>query len=287
MKNKAVLFLLMATLMINCGDVSELDVEAPNEELLKKHVALEGPVNFREIGGYVNAEGKHVAEGVLYRADKLLTLTDEDMKTLDSLGIKTVVDFRTNSEREKEPDPFTPGMVTEYHLPIGDESWGSDEQEEMFKEILSMDSVAAESVMVDLYKNIPLEFPEQYKKYFEILLEDGSTPIVWHCTAGKDRTGIASAFLLDILAVDFETIKQDYAVSNYFRKEENIDMAKKLSLMGVEPSTTAIIMGVKDWYLDEIFAAIKDEYGSMNRYYTEALGLGEEERIKLREKYLR
>lgn len=244
-------------------------------------VDLEGPVNFRDLGGLPTNEGKTIKRGMLFRSDKLSLLTSRDFEVLDSLNIKNIVDFRTKGEVEKEPYSV-PSSMNYLNLPIGDDSWS---QGDFMGQVAQMDIDEFEQLMIGLYKSMPVEFPDQYRLFFDTLLET-EQPLVFHCTAGKDRTGVASALLLNLLGVDWDTIKAEYELSSDYREEENLKMTKQLSGYGISEEKTMMMMSVKANYLDSIFGAISDRYGSLDSYYTEVLNLNTQEISRLRSRLL-
>lgn len=244
-------------------------------------VSLKGPVNFRDLGGLKTKDGDFVKRNLLFRSDKLSLLTSDDFQVLDSLNIKNIIDFRTTGEVTKEPY----SVPTDYkyrNLPIGDDSWS---QGDFLSQVAQMELDEFEQLMIDLYQSMPVDYPDQYRLFFETLLETNE-PLVFHCTAGKDRTGVASALLLNLLGVDWETIKAEYELSSDYRKEENLKMADQLNGYGITKEKTVMMMGVKANYLDSIFDAISNRYGSLDAYYTEVLELDAQEILLLKNKLL-
>ncbi|MEM9327069.1 MAG: tyrosine-protein phosphatase, partial [Bacteroidota bacterium] len=119
---------------------------------------------------------------------------------------------------------------------------------------------------------------------FDMLLEEDSYPLVFHCTAGKDRTGLLSALILSALEVPQDVIFNEYLLSNYFRYDK-IERNAKLGawILGIDPVASRSIMDVRNEYLASSFEAIEREYGSLDRYFNEALDLTQEDLARLRE----
>ncbi len=186
-------------------------------------VGLEGQPNFRDLGGHETSEGRRVRKGLVYRSGELPRLTDADMAMLEKLNIKTVVNFLTPGEIEYRGRDRLPEGVKEISLPItGDVNGIPDAANRLVQARKTGD-----------FREFPPEFnplvheelvagiaDEQYSKLFEILGDETNYPLVFHCSHGIHRTGTASALVLSALGVPWETVKQDYLMSNNMRAEE-------------------------------------------------------------------
>lgn len=216
----------------------------------------------------------------LYRSADLSKLTARDLLKLDSLGIASDIDFRGTEESGKAPDKLN--ATTTYLLCPA----GSEHLDEMFK-AMTHTHTGGDSLMLAYYSNIAA-FPERYKPFFGRLLElqDGNS-LVYHCSAGKDRTGIATALFLYALDIPYETIVSDYLASNYYRQNEN-QRTQKLMVRAwhLQPGVAESVMGVKREYLDASFDAIRKKYGSINLFLTQELNLSPANRLKLKQRYL-
>ncbi|KTT95243.1 protein tyrosine phosphatase, partial [Sphingomonas yabuuchiae] len=171
---------------------------------------LQGGRNFRDLGGYRTADGRTVKWGLLYRSGQMHDLTPADYVTLQKLGIRTVCDFRDTAERTREPTLWPAGqrpkvLSDDYALDMsamrlpGDPSTWTHEQ--------------VVTAMTATYPKLLDQFNGQYRRMFAELLA-GDVPLAFHCTAGKDRTGVAAALLLTALGVPRATIIDDYLLSN-------------------------------------------------------------------------
>ena len=244
----------------------------------QREVILEGAINFRDLGGYSNTEYRKIKWGKVYRSADISKLTDSDMEELKHRKIYTVIDFRGQSEAEKAPDRLLPG-ADYLLLPAGS---GNTNDLAAF----TKDHVSGVNVMVDFYSDISF-FREKYRPFFQKLLTlPDSSAILFHCTAGKDRTGIAAALLLYALDIPMETILSDYTSTNKYRKEENEQMINYMVSGGVDRQMAIQIMDANPQYLQSTFNAIKKEYGSVELFLYKELGVGEEAKLILREKYL-
>lgn len=252
-----------------------------------RHFVLDGPVNFRDLGGLVNENGKTVVWGKVFRSDNISGLTETDLAVLTELGVGVDIDFRQAYEIAQDPDALpNDGSIEYVNLPMGDTSQGGGMAKFMqaLQEVKG-DSQKMEQIILGFYSQIPLAFANEYKEYFRILDEEEGG-VLYHCSAGKDRTGIASALLLYTLGVNREDIKREYALSNYYRFEANQHAAEKMAQYGITPEVAPILMGVKPEYMDAIFAAIEKEYGSVDAYLETALGVDSEMKARLKAKYL-
>ncbi len=289
MKNKFIL-LLLAVSIISCKNTTEKKtaktietkpVTIDSMQVSKRQILLDGADNFRDLGGFITKEGKTIKWGKIFRADKLSELTANDFQKLETLNIKTVVDFRSNSEIEKEPDTL-PNNVNYLHLPIGLDN-------DISKFMDTIKTIAPndmEQMMISFYKELPIKWANQYKSFFNKVINSTEGPLVFHCTAGKDRTGIGSALFLYMLGVDMNTIYKDYELSNFYRKEANEKFVKMFEQYGINAETGEALMIVKADYLKQIFANITAEHGSVDSYIKNELGITAEDQNRLKEIYL-
>ncbi len=225
-----------------------------------------------------------VKRGRIFRSDKLSGLSPGDLQTLRDLQIRTVVDFRSTGEIQAEPDSLPGEWTIDYmHLPVGMDQ-GNDSV--WIDTLRSLSPEQATRMIVGYYTLLPLEWPEQYRAFFHKLLEPDSLPLVFHCTAGKDRTGIAAALFLYILDVDKETNGREYELSNFYRTDSHTKYAELFRQHGIDREIGSILMEVKEEYLGSIFEAIGEKYGSVDSFIEEALDLNGYKRAQLKQIYL-
>ncbi len=246
----------------------------------KRHVVLQGAANFRDLGGYTTADGHHVKWGEVYRSADISKLTDSDLKVLKSRNITYDVDLRGHQEQAQAPDKINPG--TDYILcPAGSDNmnWA--------KTISTLKGTQADSLMVSYYSNTQY-LADRYKPFFDKLLNlPQGQSLVYHCSAGKDRTGIGSALFLYSLGVPYDTIMSDYLASNYYRKDVNAQLtAMMVKSMHLDPEVAKSMSGVKKEYLDATFSAIVKQYGSVDNYLKTQIGLDDEKIALLKKKFL-
>ncbi|GGF08985.1 protein-tyrosine phosphatase [Chishuiella changwenlii] len=228
----------------------------------KRTLPLEGGYNCRDLGGLINKDNSTIRQGVLIRADDLSNLTDDDLEVLNDYPIRTIIDLRTTYERLKNQDRIPNSCNHEVHLDIS-----SGQFENLVKQFRAGIEKPKE-FMCDIYENFVLDktCQEQYKLFFDVIQHKNRTPILYHCTAGKDRTGFATAMILAALNVDFDTIMEDYLASNFFLEKKYAYMLK------IDPNYNYLI-DVLPEYLETSFNTIKKNFGSVENYLSTILSV--------------
>jgi protein tyrosine/serine phosphatase len=166
---------------------------------LDRHLSFEAVFNFRDLGGYATADGRHVKWRTVFRADGIHRLSIED---LASVNVRTVLDLRTPAELERgrcEHD-----SIGYHHLPILQQPW---------TELGFEGELEPVTFLADRYVEMLDEGRESIARALHILSDDSSLPLVFHCAAGKDRTGVVAAVVLGILGVADDDIADDYSLS--------------------------------------------------------------------------
>jgi len=166
-----------------------------------RHIVLESALNFRDVGGYPTADGRHVRWRRLFRAGGLSQLSEADLAVLGDLGIATVVDLRSTAEWEMGRFPHETFPVTFHHLPIVEEILDPTRYD------------VPKGMMAARYQDYCREGGAQIARALSIVADPASHPVVVHCLAGKDRTGVVVALVLSLVGVDDETVAADYALS--------------------------------------------------------------------------
>ena len=248
-----------------------------------------GAHNFRDLGGYKTEDGRSLKWGKIYRSDDLHLLTDEDLKYLSRLNIKSVVDFRSDEERESEPDRLTSNM-TQVLLPIKFQPEELDDETlKSLMKNLTFGTLDSSNLLRDFNIVIVRDFAEEYKKFFRHVIENNAEPMVFHCTAGKDRAGFASVMILTVLGVPREKVIEDYLLTNTYVKDhvdsEMLEIELK-TFFRADTDNLRKINLVEERYIQAAFDTIDSEWGGMNNYISEALGLSEEDILKLQDFYL-
>ncbi|MEU9594172.1 tyrosine-protein phosphatase [Streptomyces sp. NPDC048193] len=231
--------------------------------LADRLIELEGTVNFRDAGGYRTEDGQWVRMGAVYRTDSLDKLTDADLAKLKRLGLSVDYDLRTASERSAAPDRLPTGVRYVVADVLGDSS-----------PVFAMPATAAEAeqMMIDGEKSMVSSTGARsaYSTVFAGLVRDADGTL-YHCTAGKDRTGWASAALLTALGVPRETVMKDYLASNDYRAEANA--AALAAMPAAQAAVYKPMLDVRPAYLNSGFDEVEEAYGSFASYERTALGL--------------
>lgn len=246
--------------------------------------------NFRDIGGIQNKAGKEVCPRVFLRSGDLSSLSTSAAETLETTyHLKKIIDFRSNEEVKERPDVSVPN--TDYvHIDILADIHDEGASVEDFIKIGSPEN--AEKYMENLYEQIALDQSaiKGYYKFFEEILSLQSTEsILFHCFAGKDRTGIGAALILESLDVSETLIYQDYLKTNQLRQKENaaiIEQAKKAHLEASALDALNIALNVDSKYLDAFYATVNQHYGSINQYLSNAIGVDKSMKDEMHERFL-
>ncbi|HWK04664.1 MAG TPA: tyrosine-protein phosphatase [Puia sp.] len=258
-------------------------VHAQVADSSQRQVKLQGAINFRDMGGYAVADGRHVRWDRIFRSADISKLTDSDLTVLKDKHIASVVDLRGVQESQKAPDRLNPGM--DYILcPAGSDNALGDWMKAM---AAVKTEQQGDSMMRAFY--IKTEFlADRYKPFFDRLLTlSDDKALVFHCTAGKDRTGIGAALLLYTLGVPYETILNDYTATNYYRSAENEKMVHSMIQgMHISEPVAREMLGAKREYLEANFNAIKQQYGSIDNFLRGPVGLDDAKIKQLKSKFL-
>lgn len=230
--------------------------------LKDRSLILEGGFNFRDLGGLLTKDGRVIKSGIIFRGAALDNLTDQDLEQLNHLPIRTIVDFRTTYERAKNPDKIPNTCINEMHLDVISGNIYS-----LLDEIKSGQK-EPKQFMNDFYLDFAKD-PSSITKFtafFEIIQNKSLHPILFHCTAGKDRTGFASALILSALGVSQETIIDDYLMSNNYVENNYAHLIK------INPKFKDLLIVCPE-YIQGTFDYIKQAHGSIENYLKKVLNV--------------
>jgi protein-tyrosine phosphatase len=231
-------------------------------------IQLEGALNFRDLGGYTAASGRTVRWGRVYRSDALHELTERDLEVIRDLGLRAVYDLRRPTERERQPTaiPDDHGHRV-VHLVVGDDPDDTN-QPEIIDLILSGELPKADDAfMVDLYVKMLDAGAPAFGRLLTHLTDDEGLPALFHCAAGKDRTGIAAALLLSVLGVDEETVLDDYELSTLYRSAQRIEALRPtIEAAGVDVEDVRPFLSARRPVLEGALLHIEREYGGVESY---------------------
>lgn len=287
-------FLFVAFSVASFAFQSEQAVQKkPGIDERERQVKLEGQGNFRDLGGYRTTDGRRVKWGVIYRSGQLNKLSDADLSKLKDLKIRTVVDLRGISEIETRGKDRLPEGARGVSYPIGVDSPPKEGKEES---TATGSSAGRTDFMLQATRSIMVNRTDVYASLIRDLAEPTNRPLVFHCTAGKDRAGVGAAIVLSLLGVPWETVRDDYLLSNYYRRDENAkelksireDMAEKQGIPPEQVDMTAIeaMFLVKPEYLDAAHDEVIRRYGSMESYFRKGLGISDETISRIRNELL-
>jgi protein-tyrosine phosphatase len=251
---------------------------------------FEGIPNVRDLGGYETADGKHVMWGKLYRAGTFAEASRADLKALPQLGLKRFIDFRSAAEKEEEPNqlPDPPGFEM-LEIPILDEGNKAMATEIMARiEANDFAGYDPNKAMLQANRQFASDFTPQYSEFIHIVLEANGAPVIWHCSAGKDRTGFAAAILLRILGVPQETVMQDYMASREPALAAREGQLRLLRLFKGEETAGIIqvLLGVEEAWLRAAFEQIDTSWGDFDSYVQNGLKLSRNDIQRLRDQLL-
>ncbi|MGB3051407.1 MAG: tyrosine-protein phosphatase [Polyangiales bacterium] len=260
---------------------------------MNRHVPLTGQPNFRDLGGYAASDGRTVKWGLVYRSGELSRLSNDDVSKLGGLGIKAVVDLRSPEEVSARGDGRLPPEANAHPMPIA----SSDMFAKLIPMFLKGDFSKVPPDLLDTVNRMLVrDFTEQYTGLLRVLSNPANRPLVFHCTQGKDRAGFGAAMVLSALGVPWETVVEDYLLSNHFRKEENDKMLGMIrtfaaSQAGPEGEEIAFsrvegLLYVKEQSLQAAHAEIIERHGSIAAFLSEGLGCSEDGLRRLRDDLL-
>lgn len=272
--------------------------------LVQQFLPVKGIVNARDLGGYKAAGGRRVKDGRLIRSAHLAEATDSDLRYLAGLPVTTVIDFRKEEEKAGKVNKAVEG--SQYVcLPIdasGNAAANATEEEKKkftgrkkfdVKKIIVMAAFndKAKTVARNMYP-VLLFSPEcqaQFAEFFRLILQVESGAVLYHCTQGKDRTGIASALLLAALGADRETIISDFDATNHVYGADVKKYSRRVRFWGGKEEEVGVVKAFLGANTENFVVALDEldrRYGSLDEYLRGPMGLSEGDIGVLRERYL-
>jgi protein-tyrosine phosphatase len=251
---------------------------------------FEQVANFRDLGGHRTRDGRRVRPGRLYRSGHLGHATERDVETLASLRLRCVFDFRTEADIAVDGRDRLPPGVEHVQLPMPDpvagddirsmiESSGPDALEDLFG------SGRAEAMMERSAAGLVRERRRPYAGFLAALAEPDAVPALFHCSAGKDRAGWAASIVLLALGVDEGEVVEQYLLSNR-AAEEILDRTRRSSDRELWSELLRPVIEVRRSYVEASFEAVHTEWGGIEGYLREGLGIADAQREQLRENLL-
>ncbi len=244
-------------------------------------IALEQGHNFRDLGGYETDDGRRIRYGRVFRSGTLALLTEDDQRQLAELGIKLICDFRTTQERRARPtrwlEPNSVDLLSrDHHGSVGELIAAMNHPETSANTMRER--------MIQTYRDLPFEQADTLREMFH-RIASGSLPMIFHCSVGKDRTGIAAALLLSALGVP-----RDVVVSDYLLTEQFFEKSCQLIFAETKPSRAAIperaiwepMMRTDRAYIEAMLETVTDRHGSVDGYLRDILGWNPQRQAALR-----
>ncbi|MEY2425731.1 MAG: protein-tyrosine phosphatase [Actinomycetota bacterium] len=249
---------------------------------MARHVALEGTLNLRDLGGYASGLGGAIRHGCLFRSDELHALTDADLETVAALGVRVVFDLRNDQERGLKPNRLWPDVElhereTASHEPTNAGRTLADEIVSGWTGVPDDDEFA--KVYIDLLTRLAPEL----RRIVTLAADADQRPLLFHCAAGKDRTGIAAAVLLGLLGVDEATILDDYELTTQFSTPKRLaEVAHLIEEHGANLDHIRQFISARRPVLAKMLDHLHATWGGFERYATEVLGVEADLTARLR-----
>jgi protein-tyrosine phosphatase len=223
--------------------------------VIERHITLENALNFRDVGGYPTADGRSVRWRRMFRAGGVSNLTPADLAVLGDLGIATVLDLRSSAELESGRFPVERFPVAFHHLPLVEEILDPTRYE------------VPEGMLAARYQEIAQIGSSFIAQAISIVADADTHPILVHCLAGKDRTGVVVALVLALLGVADETVAEDYALSNLAmaalrQRAEEAGVPRRQRSAEVSDE----VFSAKPSNIASLFAALRADHGSIEEY---------------------
>ena len=240
----------------------------------ERRLPFEGARNFRDLGGYPAADGRRTRWGLVYRSGSLHNLTEADLAAFGRLGVRGVFDLRGGTERDLQPNP-----VPSVHLPVLDELAGEEGLDIVRAKSLEEAVTAVERIYLGMLSRRAGVYGELLKS----LADQANLPAVFHCTAGKDRTGIAAALILGALGVDRATVLYDYELTGEVGATDAAALRMALEAAGMAPEAADVVLGAPATPMEHALEELDRRYGGTEAYLLGPAGMGARDIERLRE----
>jgi protein-tyrosine phosphatase len=237
-------------------------------------IALEGGRNFRDLGGYETIDGRRIKWGVVFRSGSLAGLTPADWDLLQQRGVRSMCDLRTTHERISEPFAWKDAATLSYFSRDYQSSFGE------LRKVMASDlpsGAAARAAMMNGYKELPFEQAIAYRQIF-LHIAANEVPLVFNCSAGKDRAGTAAALILTALGVNRDTVIADYVLTNTAVNLQRVlaGGSDKRSMLAKRPAeVVTAILHADPAYIAHALDSIDERHGCIEEYLRVVLGISD------------
>jgi len=222
---------------------------------------LDGPANFRDLGGYATASGGLTRTGRLYRSDSLSYLSDRDVAALrDELGVRTVIDLRAGHEVEEYGHGPLAAHVQQLHLPIVDQTRDPPTPRRLIRRAPKFQQLD------EIYTFMLREYAERFGAVLHVIADPANHPLVFHCAAGKDRTGLVAALVLSVCDVPDDLIVSDFAFTESRMPEIIARHTARAEQASADAEVAAQQYGAQAATMHVVLQALRDEHGSVAGY---------------------
>ncbi len=283
----ALLIGLSSIIFFSCSKESDNEIE-PGQSL-----GIVSIPNLRDMGGYKTTNGNTIVKGLVYRSNQLYDISPDDMLLLANLNLKNDFDLRTISERDAKPDELPDGVNNVWLDVLADDPTSGPANlikllQDPQQANIDLGNGQVEEKFMDAYRQfITLESADTaFRELFRSLGDETELPALFHCTTGKDRTGWAAAALLTLIGVPEKVVMEDYLRSNEYILPMYEAYIQQFVDEGGDRSIPEAIFGVKEEYLNAAFDKMNTKYGSIEKYFSDGLGISVVQQAALRNLYL-
>lgn len=238
-------------------------------------VVLEGTDNTRDLGGYMTTCNKTVKKNLLFRSDRFDKITKEDQKKLIDLGIKRVIDFRSQTEKDKSPNNL-PSEIDIVEIEINSDKKVTDDLNTLLKEDTKENNEKIKKFLIEANRDFIVDMADNFKFFLKFIINN-ETPTCFHCSAGKDRTGFATFLIYTILGVPRDIILEDYLKSNNYIsetiEETKFKVADILNVPHEKADKLLPLLYVDISYITSAIEEAEKRYGTIENFIIKKLGI--------------
>lgn len=244
--------------------------DGPSVVVAERLIAVAGTLNFRDLGGYHARDGRAVRWGRVYRSDNFAAVTANGWASVADLGVRAVYDLRHDAERDRAPSVIPEHLgIALTHLPIGGEAAEAPDLVDLLRS--SGPGRFGIEFMIEMNLTLLREHASVFGQLLTALTAESRLPAIFHCTAGKDRTGMAAALVLEVLGIDREVVLDDYELTTHYRSRHRIEeLRPRLEAAGVDVESVRPFLSAPRPALAAALAELDATYGHVDGYLVEA-----------------